>query len=144
MMMSVSGESSRSMDAPALRISLEQTPHAPALARAAVAGFSDGGDIAPARLATLLLLVSEVVTNAVIHSSAPPHAEITLCARLTDSGVIRIEVSDGGDGFTPMARDPSRPGGGYGLYLVEREALSWGVDRERGTRVWFELGTRAV
>jgi len=143
MMMSVSGESSRRMDARALRISLEQNPQAPALARAAVAGFSDGSEIAPAKLATLLLLVSEVVTNAVIHSTAPPRAEITLSARVTDSGAVRVEVIDSGEGFTPMPRDPSRPGGGYGLYLVEREAQAWGVDRQAGTRVWFELAARA-
>jgi anti-sigma regulatory factor (Ser/Thr protein kinase) len=142
-MMSVSGESSRSKDARALRISLEQDLHAPALARAAIAGFSDGSDIAPARLATLLLLVSEVVTNAVIHSDAPEEAEIVLAVCMTRSGAVRVEVTDGGEGFTPVARDPSRPGGGYGLYLVEREALCWGVEREGGTRVWFELATHA-
>ncbi|HWC85105.1 MAG TPA: ATP-binding protein [Solirubrobacteraceae bacterium] len=125
-----------------LRLSLEQGPHAPSLARAAVTGFSEGRDIAPARLATLLLLVSEVVTNAVIHSNAPAEAEITLRASLVDSGAVRVEVTDGGDGFTPVPRDPGRPGGGYGLYLVDRESLCWGVDRAAGTRVWFELAAQ--
>jgi anti-sigma regulatory factor (Ser/Thr protein kinase) len=142
-MMSLSGESSRRIDARALHISLEQSPNAPALARAAVAGFSDGSEIEPASLATLLLLVSEVVTNAVIHSGAPAPSEIILSARVTDSGAVRVEVTDRGEGFTPMPRDPARPGGGYGLYLVEREAQRWGVDREGGTRVWFELATTA-
>ncbi|HWF25503.1 MAG TPA: ATP-binding protein [Solirubrobacteraceae bacterium] len=137
------GESSSPAHDRALGISLEQSPHAPALARAAVSGFSDGNEIAPARLATLLLLVSEVVTNAVIHSRAPADTEIALSASLTDAGAIRIEVTDGGDGFTPVPRDPSTPGGGYGLYLVDRESVSWGVDRSGGTRVWFELATRA-
>jgi anti-sigma regulatory factor (Ser/Thr protein kinase) len=137
-MVSSSGESSSCRaDGPALRIRLEQNPHAPALARAAVAGFSDGSDMSPARLATLLLLVSEVVTNAVIHSTAS--ADITLCARLVQSGAVRVEVTDGGDGFKPGPRDPGSPDGGYGLYLVEQESVSWGVDREGGTRVWFEL-----
>lgn len=139
MMLPLSGESSCRMDAPALRINLEQSPHAPALARAAITGFSDGSEIASARIATIVLLVSEVVTNAVIHSSAPPRTDILLCARMTDTGAVRIEVTDGGNGFDPQPRDPSRPGGGYGLYLVEREALRWGVDRTGGTRVWFEL-----
>jgi anti-sigma regulatory factor (Ser/Thr protein kinase) len=126
-----------------LRISLEQTPHAPALARAAITGFSDGSEIPPTRLATLLLLVSEIVTNAVIHSGAPDENEILLYARLTDAGPVRVEVTDRGPGFTPAPRDPDRPGGGYGLFLVEREAISWGVDRKGGTRVWFELATTA-
>jgi hypothetical protein len=52
-----------------------------------------------------------------------------------------VEVTDGGSGFTPAPRDPDHPGGGYGLYLVEREARSWGADGQGGTRVWFELDT---
>lgn len=126
-------------DARALRISLQQTAYAPALARAAMTGFSDGSDIGPAGLATLLLLVSEVVTNAVVHSSAPAPNEIQLFASKTEAGAMRVEVTDRGEGFVPAPRDPAQPGGGYGLFLVDREALAWGVDRQGGTRVWFEL-----
>jgi anti-sigma regulatory factor (Ser/Thr protein kinase) len=130
------------MDAPSLRISLEPSPAAPSLARAAITGFSDGREIAPARLATLALLVSEVVTNAVIHAQAPAESEIILCARLLEEGAVRVEVTDSGGGFTPAPRDLTRPDGGYGLFLVEKEALRWGVDRKGGTRVWFELATQ--
>lgn len=130
-------------EARALRISLQQTPHAPALARAAIMGFSDESDIEPGRLATLLLLVSEVVTNAVLHSAAPAPNEIQLFAAKTAGGAMRVEVTDRGDGFVPSPRDPGQPGGGFGLYLVDRESLSWGVDRDGGTRVWFELATGA-
>ena len=35
------------------------------------------------------------------------------------------------------APDPGR--GGLGLHLVDTLASRWGVDREDGTRVWFEL-----
>lgn len=143
-MMSLSGEPSSRTHDRALRVSLEQSNHAPALARAAITGFSDGGEIPPTTLATLLLLVSEVVTNAVIHSKAPGPSEILLCARLNDDGAVRVEITDAGGGFTPVPRDPDRPGGGYGLFLVEREAERWGVDREGGTRVWFELPTGPV
>lgn len=138
-MMSLSGESSPHANASGLHITLEQTDHAPALARAAITGFSAGREIAPGRFATLLLLVSEVVTNAVIHSAAPAPNEIILCACVTDGGAIRVEVIDRGGGFTPIPRDPDQPGGGYGLFLVERVAEHWGVDRQGGTRVWFEL-----
>jgi len=141
-MMTVSGDLPCATDAQVLRISLERSPHAPALARAAITGFSDGRKIAPSRLATLTLLVSEVVTNAVIHSAAPPRSEILLCARLLEREAVRVEVTDHGEGFTPIPRDSSRPDGGYGLYLVEKEALRWGVDRQGGTRVWFELATQ--
>lgn len=137
----LSDESSSPSGTRALRISLQQTPYAPALARAAITGFSDGSDMEPAGLATLLLLVSEVVTNAVVHSQAPSPNEIQLFARVTESGAMRVEVTDRGQGFVPAPRDPGQPGGGYGLYLVDREARSWGVDRQGGTRVWFEVAT---
>ena len=136
--MTVSGESPIRMGAPALRISLEGNSSAPSLARAAITGFSEGSAIESARLATLKLLVSEIVTNAVIHSGAAT-GEIVLSARLLDNGDVRVEVTDGGEGFTPVPRDLARPDGGYGLYLVEKEARSWGVDHSGGTRVWFEL-----
>jgi len=36
------------------------------------------------------------------------------------------------------APHPSRQSG-WGLFLVDRMADRWGVDRSEGTRVWFEL-----
>jgi anti-sigma regulatory factor (Ser/Thr protein kinase) len=122
-----------------MRISLERDPQAPSLARAAVAGFTEEREIASTELATLTLLVSELVSNAVLHSDAPPTSAIVLCARLLDEGAIRVEVTDRGSGFIAIPRDPAQPKGGYGLQLVDKQATRWGVDREGGTRVWFEI-----
>jgi anti-sigma regulatory factor (Ser/Thr protein kinase) len=135
----VSDRAPHSEDAPTLRISLESAPQAPSLARAAVAGFTEEREIASVELATLTLLVSELVSNAVMHSDAPPASAILLRARLLDEGAIRVEVIDRGSGFTAIPRDPAQPKGGYGLYLVDKQATRWGVDREGGTRVWFEI-----
>jgi anti-sigma regulatory factor (Ser/Thr protein kinase) len=137
----VSDRTAYSKDVRTMRISLERDPQAPSLARAAVAGFTEKSEIAPTDLATLTLLVSEVVSNAVLHSDAPPASNILLCARLLDQGAVRIEVTDQGSGFTAIPRDPAWPKGGYGLYLVEKQATRWGVDREGGTRVWFEIAS---
>ncbi|MCW3020146.1 MAG: hypothetical protein JWN10_2454, partial [Solirubrobacterales bacterium] len=91
-------------------------------------------------LGTLTLLVSELVSNAVLHSDAPPASGIVLRAHLLEADAIRVEVIDRGTGFTATPRDDGRPpGGGYGLFLVEQQATRWGVDCEGGTRVWFEL-----
>jgi anti-sigma regulatory factor (Ser/Thr protein kinase) len=138
------GKSQRGLHAPILEINLERNPQAPSLARAAITGFLDGSDIDPGSLATLTLLVSEVVTNAVIHSDAPALSGILMSARRLDNDTMRVEVTDQGGGFTPAPRDPARPGGGYGLYLVEKEARRWGVDRQGGTRVWFETATQTA
>jgi anti-sigma regulatory factor (Ser/Thr protein kinase) len=135
---SVSTETPDHRDAPVLRLDIERDPEAPSLARAAVAGFCEGRGIRATTLATLRLLVSEIVTNAVIHPEVAPAATIHLCAS-TAPGAIRIEVTDAGGGFTPRPRDPARLDGGYGLYLVDQQAERWGVERQRGTTVWFEM-----
>ena len=84
-----------------------------------------------------MLLVSEVVSNAVQHSPGPAGAPIVLAATVGEETVY-IAVTDAGRGFTPRRPNP-RADGGYGLYLLEKAASRWGVDQVGGTRVWFEL-----
>jgi anti-sigma regulatory factor (Ser/Thr protein kinase) len=122
-----------------LRVRLERDPSAPSLARAAVSGFSKGSEVSPKSLDTLALLVSELVSNAVLHSDAPSGSDIQLCARLVGRDAIRVEVTDQGSGFVATSRDPDRLEGGYGLFLVDSQATSWGIERRCGTRVWFEI-----
>jgi anti-sigma regulatory factor (Ser/Thr protein kinase) len=88
----------------------------------------------------LSLLVSELVTNSVRHARLRPRDLIRLRVETSDR-VIRVEVSDPGEGFgasipEPIAGEP----GGWGLFLTERLADRWGVDRESGwTTVWLEV-----
>ena len=133
------GHARDSGKSPMLRIGLERNPEAPAVARAAVAGLFKERDIQPDALATLRLLVSELVSNAVLHSDAPPSSHIELCVHLLEESAVRVEVLDKGRGFTPTPLEDTPYGGGYGLYLVEKQATQWGVDQRDGTRVWFEL-----
>jgi anti-sigma regulatory factor (Ser/Thr protein kinase) len=119
-----------------VQLELGRGADAPATARAAVSGLCERAGLSGARCHTLLLLVSEIVTNAVLHSNERPGAPIHFAAEAAD-GVLRIEVADGGRGFTDA--DATRTRGGWGLRLVAKEASRWGVDDARGTRVWFEL-----
>jgi anti-sigma regulatory factor (Ser/Thr protein kinase) len=121
-----------------LRMELQRNVRAPAIARSAVSEqlFAVGIDGSLGQ--TIVLLVSEVVSNAVRHSAAPEEAAIALEARITEQSV-RIAVTDAGEGFTPRQRDPERPGEGYGLYLLEKASSRWGVARDGGTTVWFEV-----
>ncbi len=117
---------------------VEQSNSAPALARAAISAFCENRDVPESVVATVKLLVSEVVTNAVTHPDVEPPANVRLLARV-DPEVIRVEVTDNGGGFEPLPRDPSRTGSGFGLFLVDKEAVRWGVDEVGGNRVWFEV-----
>ncbi|MGH2872772.1 MAG: ATP-binding protein [Solirubrobacteraceae bacterium] len=125
---------------PGLTLELKRDPEAPSLARAAIVGFCEARELSPATIATVTLLVSEVVTNAVVHPDAEPPGAVALNA-YADPGTIRVEVSDQGGGFTPRLHDPSRLEGGYGLYLVDKEATRWGVEAAPKTTVWFEVAT---
>lgn len=136
--MTLSSETQRYDEQPELELELEQNREAPSQARAAIAGFTENRDLDAATLATLTLLVSEIVTNAVIHPDLETAGGIRLAARIA-AGVIRVEVTDEGNGFTPQARDPERADRGYGLYLLDKQASAWGVERHSGNTVWFEL-----
>lgn len=131
---SVEGE----QPAATLSLSLERDRDAPSVARAAIAGFCDRLNVDSTLLATLMLLVSEIVTNAVVHPDARREERIGFAARL-HRDVIRVEVTDQGSGFTPRPRDPRQLGGGYGLFLLEKQASRWGVAAQDGTTVWFEV-----
>ena len=57
----------------------------------------------------------------------------------------RIEVTDDGPG-QPEPREPDHDHGGYGLWLVDWLARSWGVDsgNDRDKTVWFILPLSAA
>ena len=84
---------------------------------------------------TAMLLVSEVVTNAVVHANTP--VEVHIAVR---GPVVRIEAHDGS---TTPPRLPHLDAGatsGRGLAMVDELATSWGsVVGPDGKTVWFEL-----
>ncbi|MGR8012018.1 ATP-binding protein [Streptomyces hypolithicus] len=83
----------------------------------------------------VLLLVSEVVTNACLHAGGP--REFVLNCTVDR---LRFEVAD----HSPRHPEP-RPStvtapGGHGLILLRRLAGAWGsVAGERGKTVWVEV-----
>ena len=91
----------------------------------------------PAQAPSLALMVSEVMTNAVLHGGGGNDIELEV-QRTNDT--IRVEVFDRGEGFVPKpAALENDRGGGYGLYLVEQLADRWGWSRDTSTLVWFEV-----
>jgi anti-sigma regulatory factor (Ser/Thr protein kinase) len=125
-------------DGARLELELDRDVGAPARARAEIADRLAELGVDGVNSQMLVLLVSEVVSNAVRHSSGSPDAKIRLVATANELAV-RVAVTDSGDGFTPRPRDPDRLEDGYGLYLLEKAASSWGVENSGGTTVWFEL-----
>jgi anti-sigma regulatory factor (Ser/Thr protein kinase) len=80
------------------------------------------------------LLVSELVTNALLHGQGA----ITLRAGVDENRLL-VEVIDEGSGFERVAREHDFDQlGGLGLRIVDAEASRWGV-HEGTTHVWFEI-----
>ena len=89
------------------------------------------------RLASVELLTTELVSNAVRHGGADEGKGVTLHVAIAP-GCLRIEVCDPGSGFD--AGPPSPYGeGGYGLFIVSEVSSRWGVSHGSDTCAWFEL-----
>jgi PAS domain S-box-containing protein len=88
------------------------------------------------------LVVTEVVTNALVHAGTT----IDVHSHVHDDG-LRVEVTDGSTAMPQVRHHGDLAGTGRGLRLVSSTAHRWGVDsHERGKTVWFELaaGTDAA
>lgn len=86
-------------------------------------------------LETSALLVSELVTNALLHAGTP----IDLAAWVDDEG-LTVEVSDGSQHLPTRRRYAPTAGTGRGMVMLERMVDDWGVTRhDRGKTVWFHL-----
>ncbi|MDP8956715.1 MAG: ATP-binding protein [Actinomycetota bacterium] len=120
-----------------LELKLRATPDAPRDARHALDRLAP--EVPQPVLENVRLLVSELVTNCIRHAGVEPGASIELKVSPRNS-VIRVEVSDPGEGFEPAPVSLSLYStSGWGLYLVEQIADRWGVSVENGTKVWFEI-----
>ena len=124
----------------AVLVDADITPRSNAalVAREMVVRTAEG--IAAPTLDDVLLIVSELVTNAVRHGpgGGPIHLQVRR------NGVVRIEVQDLGAGFDPPIRAVREPGdlptGGFGLVIVQRLSTEWGIaPRGAPTLVWAEL-----
>ncbi len=126
-----------------IELELPREPTTPARARAELRE-AFAGRLGDSDQATLTLLISEVVTNAVIHPDPAVGGSVGL--RITAyADRVRVEVSDAGSGFDASSLPPRpRESGGHGLIVVDGLASRWGTSRRisegaDGFRVWFEL-----
>lgn len=82
-----------------------------------------------------VLVVSELVTNALLHGHGTPVVRLA-----NDGGRLRIEVCDDSP-LLPVSHRVTRTSG-LGLRVVEQLSAAWGASRRgRGKVVWCELAT---
>lgn len=110
------------------------TPFAPATARREIFEFLSSRASEEATSAALLV-VTELLTNAVVHAGGAIELRTTL-----DDERLRIEVVDSSSAL-PRLRDPGD--GGRGLRIVEALSTDWGVVRNDGAgkTTWCEIST---
>ena len=89
----------------------------------------------PDTLDTIALLVTELVTNAILHARTPVQLQIE-----TRSDRVRLSVQDASNRQPELRSFASDAVAGRGLALVEALASSWGVEATpSGKVVWCEI-----
>ncbi|MEU3614116.1 ATP-binding protein [Streptomyces sp. NPDC006872] len=113
-------------------------------ARSRLAGSGIGDEEPLAE--TLILLVSELVTNAVVHTGCPAVLRLSLPGgsagpgQAAEPSVVRLEVADTSDRAPVPRCAGDEATGGRGLALVDGLADRWGWSVEgAGKRIWCEL-----
>lgn len=115
-----------------LRLPFGADVGAPARARAAVAAALHHSP----HLDVITLMVSELVTNAVVHTGEAAELRVLELG----GGDLRVEVRDR-DGHVPTPTPTTGARGGFGLRIVGAHARAWGASvRHDGKVVWFEVG----
>jgi anti-sigma regulatory factor (Ser/Thr protein kinase) len=108
---------------------------APGVVREAISQAPDLGGV----LEDVMLVASELVTNAVRHSRCTDDHFLTIC--VSRNGWLRISVFDPGPSGrgTAIANLPMELGG-MGLKVVMELASRWGTERRAdGYKVWADL-----
>jgi anti-sigma regulatory factor (Ser/Thr protein kinase) len=99
------------------------------------------GKLEDERLHDVLLLVSEVVTNAVVHGYPPGRLRLS-----SDDARVRVEVEDSSPAQPVLEAFDHESHRGRGIALVEALADDWGVEapggQGSGKRVWFEVNVQ--
>ena len=119
-----------------MALTLPCAPSASAAVRAELSQLDGFGWI----LGDVMLVASELVNNAVIHSGCMPHHELEVRASRCD-GQLTLSVRD--PGLSESRAGPVPPAdrkvGGWGLQIVEALCERWGEERDDGYRVWAEI-----
>lgn len=116
----------------AFEVVLPPDPRAASVARRVVRGLREA---LPSQVVSdVALLVTELVANSVRHAGLGREDRIHVRIHLTRDR-LAVEVVDEGLGFRPSDRTEA----GWGLYLVDRVADRWGIQRDGPTVAWFEI-----
>lgn len=125
------------------QVTLPDGPEGAGFARRATARAAELWRLDRELTETALLLVSEVVTNAIRHGSPPVRLSLHLDRDAQTDPRLRVEVTDSSPAEPLVGQQPPPDqASGRGLQIVQQLAARWGsqVSASRlGKTVWFEL-----
>lgn len=119
-------------------LDLKSDPSVVAVARAFVGSRLRAWEASGDQVADAVLVVSELVTNAVRH--ARTRIQVRVAA---EESHVRIEVHDDNSRLPPVDRAVWRQRAGVGLAVVAALASAWGIEQaDDGKVVWAEIAPR--
>ncbi|MGV9941856.1 ATP-binding protein [Streptomyces sp. NPDC003401] len=124
------------------RFELAAHPGSPAQARRLARARLTGWSVCEDTCDTAALVISELVTNAVVHTASG----VVVCELYDGDDLVRIAVRDEGCAPGEPHPSPQRPEEehGRGLFLVDALCHSWGAQEHgSGLLVWADLSRRA-
>ena len=127
------GDASSSVAVPHARSSVGAARHA-------VADELAANGVPEPVLQDAVLVVSELVSNAIKHASPLPSGEILVTWDLGDE-VLHVEITDGGAMTRPQPSNAAVSSlGGRGLDIVRKVSQAWGsTERDGAVTVWADL-----
>ena len=124
------------------RVVLPPTPKSVGVARWLIgewcAPWVRAAEVEDDAVESVLLLASEVITNAVVHGAGMVHVSLDR----PGAAVLRIEVADDGGGMPLIGAQREDAESGRGMAMVELLSSRWGTDLAvgpLGKMVWFEV-----
>lgn len=131
-----------------MRLEFDARPENESFARIAAAAFAVPFNPTMDVLSDIRTAVSEAVTNAIVHAYREQGGTIILDARLLESGVLRLEISDRGCGIPDISQamqpffttQPEKERSGMGFSVMQSFMDDVQVESEvgRGTTVRME------
>ena len=120
-----------------------------AFARQVICAFAARLDPTIEELSDLRVIVSEAVTNCVVHAYKGSEGNIQITVRITEKGVLKVKIRDHGCGIADIERcmqplyttDPDGERGGMGLPIMQSLSKKFAVTSKpgKGTLVAFEM-----
>ena len=116
---------------------LTSVPHASREARNAARVVLQDWALPTPLLDDVILVISELVTNAVRHAGTASTLELELCQT---RGQLRVSLADGSEASPRLRRVRGAAEDGRGLAILAALSDRWGVDPHHGgKRVWWEV-----